>query len=200
VTDLRRYLGQTIDLLSTDSIQVLSAAMEELKRVGKSPAYDYAGVTMKLCKAFERELKHQLFDAWCQEVRSKIGERGVKQLRIDSESYGNDRTGDTALDLLAKKRKPELGGMRFMLRAVANGSEHPAIKVLKSFLESFEGHDWLISTDHDQALERISSRYRNGGVHEHLVNHDLCSEATDYILSGKDAVLPKLLRSLVKRR
>lgn len=198
IADLRRYLGQAMDLLSQSSIQILCAAIEELKRVGNRPAYDYAGVSMKICKTFERELKHQLFDSWCKEVRSG-GKNGVKQLEREAGAFQDDRTGCTALEFLAKRQKIELGSMRYMLRAVAEGSEHPVIKNLSGFVDSFEGREWLLSKSLDESLERISSRYRNGGLHEHLVDYGLCSEALDYLVIGKDAVLPTLLRSLVKK-
>lgn len=199
LSDLRQHLGQAMELLSSSSVQILCAAMEEMKRIGKKPSYDYAGVSMKLCKTFERELKQQLFDSWCREVRSKIGKKGVKQLRVDSEPWQDDRTGNAALDFLAKRQKVELGAMRYMLRAVADGSDHPAIKTLDDFLDSFAGRDWLLSEEHDEALASVSSRYRNGGVHEHLVDFELCSEAMDYVICAKEAVLPTLLKSMVKK-
>jgi hypothetical protein len=197
LSDLRMYLGQTAELLSDGSLQVLSAAIEEMKRVGKRPAYDYAGVSMKLCKAVERELKYQLFDVWCKDFRQKKGKKGVDELREESKPW-SDRTGSTALDLLAKRQKVELGGMRYLLRAVAEGSNHPAIREFGSFLDSFGGRDWLVSNEFDEALARVSSRYRNGGVHEHLVEFGLCSEALDFLIRSSEAILPKLLRALVR--
>lgn len=199
LSELRKYLGRAMKVLSPSSLQILCAAMEEMKRVGRKPSYDYAGVSMKLCKTFERELKRQVFDSWCREVRLKIGNKGVKELRENSEPWRDNRTGNTALDFLAKRQKVELGGMRYMLRAVAEGSDHPAIKTLDNFLDSFAGRDWLLSEEHDEALARISSRYRNGGVHEHLVEFELCSEALDYLIRDREAVLPKLLWAMAAK-
>ena len=152
---------------------------------------------MKLCKVIERELKYRLFDKWTATVRSSIGKNGVREMRNSAteSGVGNYRTGNVALDILAKRQKVDLGSMRHLLLAVRQENSHPAIVSLSRFLDSFGDAQWLLSEECDVALNLISSRFRNGGVHEHLVDYSLCTEAMEYLLKSADAALPKVLNA-----
>jgi len=86
--------------------------------------------------------------------------------------------------------------MRYLLKAVRDDSKHPAIQLLNVYLRTFEKFDWLVSDEMDNILSKISSRYRNGGVHEHIIDYRLCQEAFEFLLTGKNAALPKLLEAL----
>lgn len=195
--NIRRMIGASFDDLQVSSKQILAAALDEFERVGRKPGYDYAGVNMKLCKVAERELKHRLFDEWCSSVRSSIGKKGIREMQVkaDEIDLANDQTGSLALDFLDKRKKVELGAMRYLLLAVGRESKHPAIVSLSQFIDSRDDSQWLLSGECDEMLSRISSKYRNGGVHEHLIEYELCTEAMDYLLKNEEAAIPMLLNA-----
>jgi len=47
-------------------------------------------------------------------------------------------------------------------------------------------------------LSDISSKYRNGGVHEHIVDFSTCEDAVQRILTGEGSALNKLVMSTKK--
>lgn len=91
------------------------------------------------------------------------------------------------------KGEMELGQMRYCLKEVRNGNNHPAISSLKEFLDTLADSTWLTSEKTETLLQTLSTKYRNGGVHEHMVSFEVCQEALDRFLFGKDPMVNNLL-------
>jgi hypothetical protein len=191
---LRRALGEAYERASSESILIAKTMLEEFDRVKQRPGYDYAGISMKSAKLVERELKRRVFEPWRAMVREKLGKSGLAEIRQSLAEQGADRTTQTLLDWLEKRSKVELGGMRYALKAVRQTCpRHEIVETLATFLKELRDGDWLVSDMFDTILENISTKYRNGGVHEHVVTYDICSEAIERIVTGADPVLARLL-------
>ena len=96
--------------------------------------------------------------------------------------------------LFSKKRKTDLGGMRFALHAITNKVESFSVtENFRDFVFSLNNPEWILSDEFSSILNDISSKYRNGGVHEHIVDFATCENAVSRILIGKDAALEKLI-------
>lgn len=194
---VRSYLGQALDELQVSSLKILIAALDEFEQIGQKLGYDYAGVNMKLCKVVERELKSRLFESWRKEFRAAEGKTGINRMRDEAVQNGTDqdRNGVKAWKFLDKRQKLEIGPMRFMISTAMEGSQHPAIVSLRDYVNSLDNPSWILSKDCTDALDLISKRYRNGGVHEHLMDHAICVEAMDFILRREKPFLATLLEA-----
>lgn len=191
---LRRALGDAYDHAAPESILIAKTMLEEFDRVKQRPGYDYAGISMKSAKLVERELKRRVFEPWRSKAREAFGKAWLAEMRQAAAVAGMDRTVQTLLDWLEKRSKVELGGMRYALKAARQAVDpHPIVGTLTRFLEELRDGGWLLSDAFDTALENISTKYRNGGVHEHIVTFDICREAIETIVTGPDPVLSRLL-------
>ena len=196
LTELRKGLGTTIDELSEDSIVIACTAIEAYRTVGQRPSYDYAGISMQVSKVVERELKNRVFVAWRDHIQKMIGATGIKEMRNAAHSnFPFDRTGSLALDWLEAKQKVTLGEMPYCLSAVRKCSSHPAISSLGEFVGGFQDPEFLVSEQLESALRDISTKYRNGGVHEYIVTFEICREALDRLLCGQNPLLRRLLEA-----
>ena len=72
---------------------------------------------------------------------------------------------------------------------------HPAIVSFGVFIGGFRDPQFLVSEQLEGALRDISTKYRNGGVHEYIVTFDICREAFDRLLFGQDPLLRRLLNA-----
>ena len=87
--------------------------------------------------------------------------------------------------------------MRFcLIEARKINAITPAKRLLSEYIiNSMKDGHWLISSDFESLISDISTKYRNGGVHEHLVTYEICQEAVERILVGREPVLKLLLKS-----
>ena len=149
VSQLRLALGNTYDLMASESKVIAATVLDEFERVGKRPAYDYAGISMKTSKLVERELNVRLFRPWRLSVREKYGKIHLKELLKKEEADPTDRTELTLLNWLMKKSKLDLGGMRFcLIEARKINAITPAKRLLSEYIiNSMKDGHWLISSD-----------------------------------------------------
>jgi hypothetical protein len=99
---LKDLLGSATDLLTPKSITILTTALDQYQRVGRRPDYDYAGISMKLCKVVERELRGRVFVSLRSEFDGDAGRPRLDSLRIASRGV-NDRNGDKLLKWLSSE-------------------------------------------------------------------------------------------------
>ncbi len=194
VAQLRAALQNAFEMLERDSIVIAASALEEFRKVGSRSGYDYAGISMKLAKLVERELGARLFKPWRDSARISLGKDGITELiaRNKVEDFG--RTEAVLLAFIDKRAKLDLGSMRYALRAVgASGSLGPLTSMLGTHLATLSDADWLTGEAFESLLSDISTKYRNGGVHEHIVSFAVCREAMERILTGPDPMLSRLL-------
>lgn len=193
---LRKSLGQAYDMLAVESRVIAATAVEEFNRTGMRPGYDYAGVSMKASKLIERELTIRVFRPWRDAVRKELGKDRLSALREEVETPPVERTEQVLILWLQKRSKLDLGAMRFCLSVAREAkASAPMRKLLAAYLRKLpEGH-WLTSDEFESALIDISTKYRNGGVHEHLVTFETCREAVNRILLGPEPLLKRLMEA-----
>jgi hypothetical protein len=194
VRDLRRTLSSAFEELSEQSVTILASALQEFRQTGRRPAYDYSGITTKLCKVVERELRGRVFEPWRTRLQAPAGRGALAQMRAAAKRY--DDTGEIVLRWLEGGRRGlELGPMRFALKKAGAGNPHPALLELGQRLKQFADGTWLTSSDFEGRLKDVSDRFRNGGVHDAVVTYELCGEAFDQLLSQPDSTLRLLLEA-----
>ena len=54
---------------------------------------------------------------------------------------------------------------------------------------------WLLSEEFKCLLNDILKKYRNGGVHEHMVTYNTCREAIEITVTGPNPLLKKFISS-----
>ena len=190
---LRSILGDSFLQLTPDTISIAVTALEEFSNVGKRSGYDYAGISMKIAKIFERELTIRVFRKWRTDTINDFGKNAIKEI-IERKDTNLSHADKLLSEYFSKKRKTDLGGMRFALRAIIEEIDADTITAkFKQFIETFSNPGWLLSDEFLSILSDISSKYRNGGVHEHIVDFSTCEDAVQRILIGKDCALNKLV-------
>ena len=198
---LRKPLGHTYDMLSVESRVIAATVVEEFNHTGMRPGYDYAGISMKAAKLIERELTIRVFRPWRDAVRKELGKERLSALREEVETPPVDRTEQVLVQWLQKQSKLDLGAMRFCLSEARRASAStPARKLLEEYLRALPDGTWLTSGELESSLLDISTRYRNGGVHEHLVTFEICREAVNRILLGPQPLLRRLMQATAESK
>ncbi len=193
---VKKSLGSHYTYLSDDSKIIISTAISQFQDKGKRVDIDYSGISMLVSKVIERELKHRIFNPWILRARQEIRKEVLFELKtLKKESELGD-VAVTLLDILEKKRKTDLGTVRFLFKNLREKSyEDIMTDHFLNFLKSFENFNWIISEEHTSTIFDIYSKYRNGGVHEHLVSYEICKEAIERLVLNSDSQLKKLLKS-----
>jgi hypothetical protein len=195
---LRKSLGLAYEMLGVESRVIAASVVEEFNQMGARAGYDYAGISMKVSKLIERELTIRVFRRWRDAIRKQVGKDRLSALEEEVEAPPIERTEQVLIQWLRKKSKIDLGAMRFCLREVASAKvSKPLRKLLAEYLDELMDGNWLTSEEFESALLDISTKYRNGGVHEHLVTFETCREAVDRILLGPRPLLKRLVEATV---
>jgi hypothetical protein len=189
---IKRYLGDSYKNLSIQSECILESAIRQFENSRKIINYDYAGISMKLCKVYERELKNQVFDKWKKEASVSFDKKSVKAFLNQAEA-NKDRNLVNLLKFLLGNSKIELGPMKFIIDRVKKDCDHEVLENLKEYILQLNNDKYLLSEEFMEHCNKISSRYRNGGVHEKIVSYDICKEAFDNILKNEGCYLGLLL-------
>lgn len=197
---LRTALQDSFSLMAEDSVVIAATALEEFAKAGIRTGYDYAGISMKLAKLVERELGNRLFKSWRDSARAELGKTGLAAIREAHSQSSSGRTETTLADFLDKRVKLDLGAMRFALAAAGDPSTTtPMATMLRAHLATLADGTWLSGDSLQSLLSDISTKYRNGGVHEHIVSFAVCREAMDRILLGSDPMLKRVLIATTPR-
>lgn len=196
VAQLRKPLGQAYEMLTIESRVIAATVVEEFNLTGMRPGYDYAGISMKASKLIERELTIRVFRPWRDAVRKELGKDRISTLREEVDTPPIERTEQVLVQWLQKESKLDLGAMRFcLIEARGAAAATPLRKLLAEYLGTLPDGSWLTSEDFESSLIDISTKYRNGGVHEHLVTFETCREAVSRILLGPQPLLRRLLEA-----
>ena len=180
---MKSHLGDAFTKLSLDSQLILSTALSEFESAGKSNYFDYAGISMKIAKVFEREININIFKKWVQKARNTFSKFEIQSMTIDRDIFDTEAL---LYKVLNKNEKPTIGNTLFLLRNVSEQkkplSQH-FFKMLKKEMQ------WLLSHEFKYLLNDILKKYRNGGVHEHIVTYDTCKEAIETTCTGRTPLL-----------
>ena len=196
---LRAALGHAYASLQSDCRVIAATALETFQEARRRPNYDYAGISMKVSKLIERSLLIHVFQPWRKSMREQLNKKELQQLAVQTASETTDLTDKHLVDWLRKRNKLELGKMRYCLRRARKPETSRPALLLAEFLHKLHDGEWLASPCVEQLLHDVSTKYRNGGVHQRVVTYDLCHEAMHRILLGPDPALKRLLESTCKR-
>ena len=103
-----------------------------------------------------------------------------------------DETTRRLIGLLLKKNKLELGAMTYVIRRLVDRCDNEILTHLKEFISTLNNHNFILSEVFLDICRLISTRYRNGGVHEKIVTYDICKEAFENILMKDNNYLKEL--------
>lgn len=182
------YLGSSFSKLSTDSQLILSTALNEFEITGKSNYFDYAGISMKIAKVFERELNINVFKKWSKLAKDSFSKAEIKDMSIDKNIYDSEAL---LYKVLSKNEKPTIGNTLFLIRNVS-GASKPLTRHFTNLLVS--KMPWLLSEEFMNLMNDILKKYRNGGVHEHMVTYETCNEAMIRTLTGQSPLITKFIK------
>jgi hypothetical protein len=189
---LRIYLGHTHRNVSSESLLILESAIREFESVEERINHDYAGIAMKLCKVFERELNRLVFQSWKDKTSNDYTKDGLKAQMQHTEKNG-DETTRKLIDWLLKRTKLELGSMTYILQRIIDNCDNDLLNHFMEHISMLNNHDFILSQEILQICKSISTRYRNGGVHEKIVSYEICVEAFENILMKEENYLKKLM-------
>lgn len=185
------YLGNSYTNLSVESLCILESALKQFESVTQRINHDYAGISMKLCKVFERELQIMVLNRWKQHLSGIFSKSELKRIKQDAEK-DRDLTTVKLIGWLLKKNKLELGPMGFIFDRISSNCDNSVLENLNGFVSSYGNADFLKSESLKEAINQISTRYRNGGVHEKIVTYETCNEAFERILTSENSHLKRL--------
>ena len=183
---LSRYVGMGYKNLTHDSKLILESSVKEYENSENQHNHDYAGISMKLCKVFEREINILVFKTWRESAA--IDRSSIKNL-----TNTNDFTTKKLAGYLLKKNKLEIGPIRYTIIRLMSNCDNELLMSLKKHIEKLHNSDFILSDDFDSICNLISNKYRNGGVHEKVVSYKVCKEAFNEILIKDGNYLSKLL-------
>jgi hypothetical protein len=186
---IKRHLGKSEGFLDDESRMMLETAIIDFQEKGVSETTDYAPISMELCKVFERELKRNIFQKWKKDHYS--GSKG--ELKSILDEYQEDFTLQKLVKWLLGKGKIELGSMKHIISRSNKEANLWVFQELHKYIISLINGDYILSEEFANTLTKISTKYRNGGVHEHMVTYQTCEEAFNEILLGPNSALRKLL-------
>jgi hypothetical protein len=185
----KRPLGEALNFLSGEGKVILATAMEMFRSAGKRRMFDYAGISMKLCKVVERELRTRVFEAW----RGHVTTRGSLDTIKQYVGRKRDRNAEKALAWLDNRTLLELGPMFYILKGTTRIATERVYVSLSAFLAQFSDPAWFESAEFDHMMDLIINKYRNGGVHSRVIDYDTCLEAMQNLVLGTEPFLKKLL-------
>ena len=188
---IRIYLGSSYENVSMESRCILESAIKQFESINQSIYHDYAGISMKLCKVFERELNILIFQKWRKNVVANITKPELKILLKDAEEKG-DETTRKLVGWLLKRNKLELGPMSFIIKRIKDQCDSEILTLFREYILTLTNSNYILSEDFLAVTKKISTRYRNGGVHEKIVTYDICKEAFENILMIENNYIKEL--------
>ena len=188
---IRIYLGDSYNNLSIESLCILESSLKQFEGTEQHMNHDYAGISMKLCKVFEREMIILILQKWKEKGLKNISKSDMKLFFKEAEN-SRDMTTQKLIGWVLKKNKLELGPLGFVFKRIADRCDNDILLDLKNYISTLKNSDFLQSQSLQDAIKEISTKYRNGGVHEKIVTYEICAEAFDKILTGENCYLKKL--------
>jgi hypothetical protein len=187
---IRLFIGHPYKYLTLESLCILETALRQFENAEHRINYDYAGITMKLCKVYERELGI-LFRNWRSKVLQNVTREILKNHLRGAEEC-KDETMSKLTGWLLKRNKLELGSMAYIVKRIVEQCDNDILNNLRECMVASSNSDFILSQEFPEICRTISTRYRNGGVHEKIVTYEICKEAFEVILTGKDNYLKRL--------
>jgi hypothetical protein len=188
---IRIHLGNSYDNLSVESRCILESALKQFKNSKQRINHDFAGISMKLCKVFERELNKLIFKRWKDNLLLTTNKDSFKKGLKEAEQ-NKDQEMSRLIRWLLKMDKLELGSMTHIIKRVVDRADNEILHHFKKYIGTLKNREFILSNSFLEICRLISSRYRNGGVHEKIVTYEICKEAVDNILLQEDNYLKAL--------
>ena len=185
---LKIYLGYTYRAISVESLLILESALLQFNRAEQRINHDYAGITMKLCKVFERELNILIFQSWKDKLLKSMTTVSLED-QLETAEINGDEIMRKLANWLLKRDKIDLGSMAYSIRRLIENCDNEMLQHFKEHISDLNNREFILSQNFLQICKLISTRYRNGGVYEKIVTYDICTEAFENILmNGKNYI------------
>lgn len=181
---IRIHLGEAYEHISTASLLILESAVKEFTWVQDRLDHDYAGISMKLCKVFERELTSLVFEYASTAIKKHFDKDALKSALREAELRG-DTNETKLLKWLLRMGKLELGPMAHIMQRVSEAPDTPILQKFRDSLAERSNCEFLMSSNFQDVCKQILHKFRNGGVHEKIITYDVCQEAFHCILEMK---------------
>lgn len=188
---IRIQLGEAYEFISIGSLLILESAVKELATVKDRLDHDYAGISMKLCKVFERELTRLVFDNAAIAIKKQFDKDALKSAMSEAELRG-DANETRLLRSLLKMGKLELGPMAVIMQRVSESCDTPVLQQFRESIADLSNIEFLMSPHFQEICKQILTKFRNGGVHEKIITYDVCKEAFHCILEMNNNYLSLL--------
>jgi hypothetical protein len=188
---IRIHLGESYANITVATLLILETAIKQLASAPQRKDHDYAGISMQLCKAFERELNSLVFVPAINHIKAKFNKNQLKAMVSDAESRG-DTTESKLIARILGQGKLELGSMTYVVRRIGENCDTPVLNLFLEYVKQLDNHGFLLSDDFQSICKQISTKFRNGGVHEKIITYEVCKEAFQVILEMDGNYLSRL--------
>ena len=173
---IRIHLGEVYENISVASLLILESAIKQLSSNEDRIDHDFAGISMKLCKVFERELSLLVFDQASKAIKNEFDKAALKSALIAAE-LRNDLTEIKLVKWLMGQGKLELGPMAFTMKRASEPCNTPILRKFRASILELDNQEFLLSEAFQFSCKQILSKFRNGGVHEKIITYEVCKEA-----------------------
>lgn len=163
------------DALEVKTQHFLATAVLQFASQRHAPQLDYAPVSLEVVKALEVELA-----AILENFKSKLGGAILSHNPIDREE------SNLAAYLAGTpgKKAPTLGSMAYFLRPPTDGSS-ALVAALYGHFRSLKNSQFLLDKKFFRdGLSRVTTKFRNGGVHDSSISERVCSECIDVLIGS----------------
>jgi len=103
-----------------------------------------------------------------------------------------DVTEQKLIEWLLRKKKLELGPMSYVIKRVTEKCDTDIFTLFRENIVSLTNYEFLLSSDFQEICKEITTKFRNGGVHEKIVTYEICKEAFHKILEMPENYLSRL--------
>lgn len=189
---IRIYLGHPYENMSLKSLLILESALKQFDSIEQRINHDYAGITMKLCKVFERELNILVFQKWKHNILERTTKIDLENNMKEAED-NRDETTRKLVGWLQSRNKLELGPMTYAIKRLVENCDNVILRSLNEYVSSLNNRAFILSQDFLETCRLVSTRYRNGGVHEKIVTYEICKEAFENILINENNYLKNMV-------
>ena len=141
---IKIYLGYTYRAISVESLLILESALLQFNRAEQRINHDYAGITMKLCKVFERELNILIFQSWKDKLLKSMTTVSLKD-QLETAEINGDETMRKLANWLLKRDKIDLGSMAYSIRRLIENCDNEMLQHFKEHISDLNNREFILS-------------------------------------------------------
>ena len=172
------------NLMYAKSRHFISTALLHLATQGHAPQLDYAPISLEIVKALEVELGQLLAGL------------NSANLSYPCQYKEDDHAESSLVEYLRGGKAPTLGAMAYMLGKPKDRASQFRIATYE-YLERLPNGPFLNGSDFaKRGLQRVISKYRNGGAHDSAIPESTCIECIETLIGTKESpgYIPRVAR------